>query len=211
MFDYIDLYCERTAAGLWGEPLNALTNLAFLLAAWRLWRSEVWRRGGADLRLLVLLLAAIGIGSGVWHFTAQRWAMWADVLPIMFFIGVYVLVFLSRVARLSGGMTAILFLLFLAVHGGLAWTVPRDALNGSVLYLPAVAAVWLMPAYLRFTERPEWRPFALAAGLLALSVGLRSVDRFLCAALPTGTHFLWHLLNAAVLYLLLRAGFSASR
>ena len=29
----IDMYCERTDPGLWSEPLNALTNLAFLLAA----------------------------------------------------------------------------------------------------------------------------------------------------------------------------------
>lgn len=34
-------YCERTAAGLWGEPFNAVSNVAFLLAcaagARRLW------------------------------------------------------------------------------------------------------------------------------------------------------------------------------
>jgi hypothetical protein len=28
--DTLDLYCERTAPGLWNEPLNALTNLAFI-------------------------------------------------------------------------------------------------------------------------------------------------------------------------------------
>ena len=28
----IDLYCERTDAGLWSEPFNALSNLGFLLA-----------------------------------------------------------------------------------------------------------------------------------------------------------------------------------
>lgn len=26
---YVDLYCERTAPGVWNEPLNALSNLAF--------------------------------------------------------------------------------------------------------------------------------------------------------------------------------------
>ncbi len=28
----IDLYCERLGPGLWAEPLNAVTNLAFILA-----------------------------------------------------------------------------------------------------------------------------------------------------------------------------------
>ena len=32
--DYIDLYCERLAPGLTGEPLNALSNVAFFIAAW---------------------------------------------------------------------------------------------------------------------------------------------------------------------------------
>lgn len=31
--DYVDLYCERLAPGLFGEPLNLLSNLAFLVAS----------------------------------------------------------------------------------------------------------------------------------------------------------------------------------
>ena len=33
MLDPIDAYCERTSAAYWAEPVNAVTNLAFLLAA----------------------------------------------------------------------------------------------------------------------------------------------------------------------------------
>ena len=36
----IDLYCERTAPGLWEEPINALTNLSFFVAAWFAWRLD---------------------------------------------------------------------------------------------------------------------------------------------------------------------------
>ena len=36
LLDPIDLYCERTTALLWAEPVNALSNLGFLLAAWLL-------------------------------------------------------------------------------------------------------------------------------------------------------------------------------
>ena len=32
----LDLYCERLGPGLLAEPLNAVTNGAFLVAAWRL-------------------------------------------------------------------------------------------------------------------------------------------------------------------------------
>jgi len=34
----IDLYCERLGPGIWAEPINALTNLAFLVAAFAAWR-----------------------------------------------------------------------------------------------------------------------------------------------------------------------------
>jgi hypothetical protein len=35
------------------------------------------------------------------------------------------------------------------------------------------------------------------------------MDREACALFPLGSHFLWHLLNAAVLYLLLRSAIAA--
>lgn len=38
MNDFIDIYCERTAQGFWNEPLNALTNAAFLIAAYCAYR-----------------------------------------------------------------------------------------------------------------------------------------------------------------------------
>ncbi|MFT2588559.1 hypothetical protein ACMWPQ_29155, partial [Escherichia coli] len=34
----VDLYCERLSTAFWAEPVNALSNLAFLLAAYFLWR-----------------------------------------------------------------------------------------------------------------------------------------------------------------------------
>ena len=34
----VDGYCERTGPGYWSEPLNALSNAAFLVAAWASWR-----------------------------------------------------------------------------------------------------------------------------------------------------------------------------
>lgn len=212
MFDYIDLYCERVAPGPWGEPANVISNLAFLLAAWQLWRSPTWRVGTWDLRLLVVLLAVIGIGSGLWHVTAERWAMWADVLPIALFMSAYLLVFLLRVARLNGRATVALFLLFHAVNALAYAAVPASWLNGSVPYLPAVAAVGLMAAHMRVRERPGAAVVAWAGGVLLVSVALRSIDLAACSVLPLGTHFLWHLLNVLALYLLIRAlGMGAAR
>jgi hypothetical protein len=54
-------------------------------------------------------------------------------------------------------------------------------------------------------DRATGRALFLAAGLFALSLAFRVVDLPICPAFPTGTHFVWHLLNALVLYVLLRA------
>ena len=60
----IDLYCERTAAGLLNEPLNAISNLGFLLVAALAWR-RARHEGFADVAVLAAILAAIGVGSGL--------------------------------------------------------------------------------------------------------------------------------------------------
>ncbi len=43
------------------------------------------------------------------------------------------------------------------------------------------------------------RGLALGAGILIVSLTFRTLDRPLCDALPLGTHFLWHIVNATML------------
>ncbi len=79
----IDNYCERLGPGLWAEPLNALSNLSFLIAAFVAWR--LLQRGAAvdgSHKILVLLIATIGIGSGLFHTYATVWAKWWVVFTI---------------------------------------------------------------------------------------------------------------------------------
>jgi len=48
------------------------------------------------------------------------------------------------------------------------------------------------------------RAMLIAAGLFIVSLIFRIIDLDVCARWPIGTHFLWHALNAAVLYAVLR-------
>jgi len=41
--------------------------------------------------------------------------------------------------------------------------------------------------------------FVIGAGLLSLSIIIRSLDEILCDAIPIGTHFMWHVLNGIML------------
>ena len=58
-FEAVDGCCERVDAAFWSEPINAITNAAFLIAA--IW---AWRRPKLPVmrRVLTVILALIGIG-----------------------------------------------------------------------------------------------------------------------------------------------------
>ena len=201
----VTAYCERTTAAFWAEPFNALTNLAFLLAA-LLIAVRLRRAGGryADVRLLASLAAAVGAGSFLWHTLATPWTEWADVIPIGLFISVFLLNFLRRVARLRWPAVILLFVAYQLINYLVLAFLPADLFNGSVFYLPAWASLLLMAVYCRRTDRTV-APNVLAMWLIfSLSLVLRSVDMALCPAFPAGTHFAWHLLNASVLWLAMR-------
>ncbi len=203
----IDLYCERTDASLWAEPANAVTNAAFMIAAATV--LVLWRRSGArDWPVLALLVvvASVGIGSFIFHTVATQGAMLADVIPIAIFIYGYLLLALRRFAHLSAAVAIAIVAAYAVGAQALSWLVPAGALNGSVGYLPALVAMILVA----FASRqPARRGLELAALLFAVSLAMRTIDLAVCRAFPLGTHFLWHLLNAAVLFVLLRTAIVA--
>lgn len=198
----LDLYCERTDASFWSEPLNAISNAAFLVAAVLLARRARADGGRApwDIDVLAVLIALIGIGSFTFHTVATVWTSLLDVL----FIQIYIYVYLARYLRRIGGANLVwmfgglvLYWLFeQALTGGFE----QGALNGSYRYLPALVALAGMALYARRAQPPAVLPLAVAVGLLCVSLVLRTVDSTVCDINPLGTHFFWHLINAAVLY-----------
>jgi Ceramidase len=204
----IDLYCERTDASFWAEPANALTNAAFLIAAAA--ASLLWRRaGGRDWPALALIVvvAAVGLGSFTFHTVATRGAMLADVIPIAIFIYGYLLLALRRFLHLSAAAAIAIVVGYAAGAQALSWLGPPRALNGSIGYLPALVA---MVAMARVTHGRVRRGLELAVMIFTVSLALRTIDLAACEIFPFGTHFLWHLLNAAVLYVLLRTAIRES-
>lgn len=200
-------YCERSGDGLWAEPVNAITNLVFIVAGLLLLRLLARRDGPPapwEAVVLVFLVLAIGVGSGLWHTLATPWSALADVLPITLYINVFLVSYLARACRCGLAAGTGLFLLFHGVNAGLAAALPVGFLNGSVFYLPAWTSLGLMALHSRGRGHEGHGLLAAAFGVFTLSLAFRSVDNALCASLPLGTHFLWHLLNGVVLYLTTR-------
>jgi hypothetical protein len=206
----IDLYCERVTPGLWAEPVNAGTNVAFFLAAWAVW--GLARRSGArsaGVVLVVALLVTMGIGSGLFHAFATPWARVADVLPILVFQLCYLWLYGRETIGLDRGYAGGFVAAFLvAAYFGRQFP---DALNGSLTYAPAFALVWGLGLYHHRTQaHGRWDLF-LAAGVFSLAVLFRTIDNAVCAMFPLGTHFIWHLLVPVVAYLSARAWLRARR
>lgn len=204
-------YCERGSGAFWAEPLNALSNGAFILAA--VAALLLWRRGARDdlaVALLIGLVFAIGVGSFLFHTMPRRWTLLADVIPIQLFAFGYFGLALRRFLGLPLAMAAAGTLAFLAASFALAaWLGPLlpPAAGGSAGYAAFVLALFGVAAALARREGMSG-PARLIGGaglVFALSLSLRSLDPLACQHVPFGLHWLWHLLNALVLYLLLRA------
>ena len=104
--EQVNIYCERLDASFWSEPLNAISNAAFIIAAiYCLNRARAGGRIDFLTMLLVVILFAIGVGSFLFHTLANRWAGLADTLPIVLFILVYLFGATHRYRVLHHGAT----------------------------------------------------------------------------------------------------------
>jgi hypothetical protein len=200
---FVDHYCERVAPGLWGEPLNTLSNLGFIVAAWAIYR--VARRRSpvpSAVRTLVGLCLAVAAGSASFHLTAQVWSRALDIGLIVLFE----LAFFWWYLRGAAGLPALAAAGALALFGTMvAYSLQfQQVLHGSVQYVPALAAIAALGAF-HHTRRDGSAGLLAAAGIFGVALLLRTLDEPLCDVWPYGTHFVWHLLNAVVMYLCMRA------
>jgi hypothetical protein len=201
-------YCERGSnASVFAEPLNALSNIAFFVAAFAglaAWRARAERRLWDGV--LIALLLAIGVGSTLFHTLATRWAGLADSGPIALFMFVYLGIALRRFAGFGYGGSAFGLCLFAA--SGVASSAIRcpggACLNGSLAYVSALAALVIVAVLARRRGDAVARTLITGAALFAVSLTARSLDGAVCpytviAAHAVGTHALWHILNGLLL------------
>ncbi len=206
LWEQVDLYCERTDAQLWSEPLNFISNFAFYIAAARIYylRRELHSpRHRRELAALGALAILVGSGSAFFHSWATRLSQIADVLPIALFI-VTSLYFYIRGLGSEGiaiqklmGMAALTLTLPVALSVAAGW---GEYLAKGESYLGIAPTLLLFAGLERVRERQQ-RLYA-AAGLFILAYIFRTLDQRICDIFPYGTHFLWHLFTTATAYMM---------
>ena len=201
---FIDMYCERTDASFWSEPVNAMTNLSYLAGAWIVWRAVArvrWTLPGS-VRSLPPMMAAVGLCSFLFHTLATVWAAVADQLTILLFGCVFLYAFLCQAAGVSRTPALIVAVLFGAASYYAPQLLPPGWLNRSGAYLPYLVGLLTMTAWLAAQRRDTARIFGGAVALFCVALVVRTGDQTWCAQFPLGTHFLWHVLTGGVLTVL---------
>ena len=193
----IDGYCKRLGPGYWAEPVNAITNAVFIIAAIVTWR----RSGGIPLaRALAVVLFAIGAGSYLFHTHAQVWAAILDVSPILAFILLYIFAVNRDVLGMptwGAGLGVVLFFPFAALTVPLWQNVPVYGVSAG--YMPVPALILIYAALLWLRHPAVARGLLLGLVILMVSLALRGMDEAVCPQFPLGTHFAWHILNGIML------------
>lgn len=215
----VDIYCERIDPSFWAEPLNAVSNAAFIIAA--LWAAITAHKRGLktpSIWLLITLAFCIGVGSFLFHTYAQTWAGLADTVPIWTFVATYILVCISLISGAPPRRVAVYAVIAIAVFT-VIWLAndspadysnnvlprPPSRFNGSEQYLPAVIAMLIFSTITMIRRHPIRYWFVAATVIFMISLGFRTYDMFVCANWPYGTHFMWHILNGTMIALLLQA------
>ena len=210
MLTYIDIYCERTDAGLLAEPLNLFSNLAFFAAAFATYRLIPNSDKGISLiqkkaqLALAGIIFSVAVGSSLFHAFANYLTQLLDVIPIgimVFYALAYFVFFvlkqtISRVLLCWGIMIALCFITSLALDPFL-W-------NGSQTYFGILISLFLLHIPQKKLD-PDSFSILWSAGCFSVSLFFRTIDQHLCPSWPLGTHFLWHLCNGLTIYLMARS------
>ena len=204
MTDVMDVYCERVGPGLLAEPLNAVSNISFLLAAWAAW--VLAKRTGtlsAGVRVLIAIAASVGIGSILWHTYPTSLTLILDIVPILIFIIWYIWLYTRNVIGMRSLFAVASVAAFLL---GTFLVIPySDVLHGALVYVPGLMVPLVLGVF-HARERIVARFTLLAAaGVYMAALFFRTIDNEVCPVLPIGTHYLWHILIGLVTYLVMRS------
>jgi hypothetical protein len=198
-FDSVDIYCERLEASFWAEPINAISNLSFIVAGFFLWRLR-----SSHSKLIATLVILIGLGSFSFHTFANRLTGLLDVLAIALYLVAFAFLIPKQWSRNSiliqlGSIVLLILSIVLAqllishLKPALPWLPPG-------VYLGAWLALIMFALVTQYSNKAAARFLWLAVIVFPASLLSRQLDLPLCGSIG-GSHWLWHLLNGLTLFL----------
>ena len=192
-------YCERNNFSLLAEPFNLFTNILFLFFSILLFFDKTVKN-----KIFTYILFGIGIGSMLYHSIATSFTALVDIAFIILFI-FYYLVILYNKLNVKKNYAYIFSLIFILVCYNFGYLFYDSFLGSSAFYFPILLHLVLLLFYFIYKKKYFYfRKFIFIPVVFSISLYLRTVDIKYCSTFSVGTHFFWHILNAIVLYLLIK-------
>jgi hypothetical protein len=223
------LTCERgVSTAFWAEPVNAASNIIYFIvavAALHIYRRLPIVQKSADHLLLIGLVFLIGLGGVLFHLFANQWSEMFHMVPVVLFFMVYLAYAMNRFLEVPPGWVGVLTGLFVLLTIAAltmtcafldqslqpSWTKDgaTSCLNGSGGHLPALLSVALVGYFAYRREHKAASSLLLASAVFIVALFFHTIDHYFCNQTVvmghnTGSHFLWHILNGVMLFVLLR-------
>ena len=124
-------WCERVSSSIFREPVNALSNLGFMVAGltmyWVLSKEETdLKNQFTGLTPISMLYAGaviyLGPGSMLMHGTHTGWGQWADNLSMVMYILIPWLINVSEMGRWTTKKIFSVYLFIVIIDGVFRWT-----------------------------------------------------------------------------------------
>ena len=196
-----DIYCERTGPEFWSEPVNAFTNISFILSSVFLSIYLLRKKpSSGDLVnwVFIILIFLIGLGSWSFHTLANLFSLLSDVIPIGIFIILYTWFAFQRLLFINWYFPYIAVLGVLIASALLSF-VP---LYGSQSYLGALVFLFVFGIYCKKFKNLKFSTnLIFASFILLISILFRTIDMHICGYFFLGSHFIWHILNSILLFI----------
>ncbi|TSA45222.1 hypothetical protein D4R52_02900 [bacterium] len=195
------IYCEKVT-GFWlTEPLNALTNLAFLIGAYYLYKFIRINRVKSHLSIfLVGLMVAVGLGSLSWHVHRSEVTLLLDRLPIYIFFSFVIYFAIQTLTKNKIFTIAVSALLAIIYYVFFTYIPGINVFYGLLRFVFA----FIILATLNFLIKREYGSeynLIIPLTIFAAALIFRTLDLFVCPLFPLGTHFLWHIFIAVGMYM----------
>lgn len=178
------------------------------MAAYLSYRQITNLKLGTLYKIITLLILTIGIGSAAWHSARTPFAHAMDFLPIFAFFLVYLYQLVKRLTT-NKYLPTLATIGFLALQIVVSIMFP-SVLNGSVRHVVNLlllsGLLYVLKSQGKLIKYFVW----MFIGYL-VAVVFRSLDNVVCSYFSIGTHFLWHILTASVVYFAFRSLVSIDR
>jgi len=189
-------YCERTSLEAFAEPVNAISNIAFILCG-----IIIFFRKGMKLNPLPYLVIFIGLSSFLFHYIPSNFFSTLDVFSILLFVIIYNIMLTKNILNYSFLYSFLSSLILILISFLIGILLHKTVIGSSSFYVGLV--LYMVYIFFFLKKVSNVRYFFIATFLFIISLVFRTIDIYICNYIFFGTHFIWHILNSLVIYYLI--------